>query len=616
MEEKEQKSIVQKILQGLEEYKAQHPDEEKVLAKKEADDKKATINSSKLPSTLSSQEKRSIQLIGESFSKGLSNNEKKIREGINLKKKLQASISFISAPIKFVPKVVSKIADGFGNFMKKVMLAAIAVGGLYVIFKDWFDSHFPNMISRIKNWIVETFQTVKTWIEKAWKLVSQWFDEASTEIKGFFNGDQSIAQKIGIMLADTLQSLVDGTIGAFIKWIEDFFKSEDEKSDEKTQQDYDKLKKKHEQIMLKSKQDWTAEDIRVIKEYNEENAKRSAAQKLVGNENKSGKTKELYDYVMDVAKRRFPDSSDPLGELLNGSYSDTSSNVGKLIMDKAKELGLEDSIYNESDASMWNWFGSETNEERMQSHAISAVAKMKKQFEQQSSQEEQFNREMEAVSNAKEKQLQDTKNKIEATANSKEFKERMQQFQIGNLLNEHIDNFVKESPFKSFVEKISSSVYQSIKSMIDSFASKANITVQNADKGEITVNSESKTTYTTNQTVNVTNDQKVMINVSTIEIGSLNESFKKLNDMEDRVNHSIIAQNNVLENLTNKLKETAERLKNKKSDQATNQNQILITQQDNQKQVAQMEFLTKNGIQTRVIQHFNLDAFGIDSASV
>lgn len=35
---------------------------------------------------------------------------------------------------------------------------------------------------------------------------------------------------------------------------------------------------------------------------------------------------------------------------------------------------------------------------------------------------------MEAVSNAKEKQLQDTKNKIEATANSKEFKERMQQF--------------------------------------------------------------------------------------------------------------------------------------------------------------------------------------------
>lgn len=152
--------------------------------------------------------------------------------------------------------------------------------------------------------------------------------------------------------------------------------------------------------------------------------------------------------------------------------------------------------------------------------------------------------------------------------------------------------------------------------MIDSFTSKANITVQNADKGEITVNSESKTTYTTNQTVNVTNDQKVMINVSTIEIGSLNESFKKLNDMEDRVNHSIIAQNNVLENLTNKLKETAERLKNKKSDQVTNQNQILITQQDNQKQVAQMEFLTKNGMQTRVIQHFSLDVFGIDSASV
>lgn len=182
------------------------------------------------------------------------------------------------------------------------------------------------------------------------------------------------------------------------------------------------------------------------------------------------------------------------------------------------------------------------------------------------------------------------------------------------MLNEHIDNFIKENPFKTFVEKISSSVYQSIKGMIDSFASKANVVVQNADKGEITVNSESKTTYTTNQTVNVTNDQKVMINVSTIEIGSLNESFKKLNDMEDRVNHSIIAQNNVLENLTNKLKETAERLKDRKTEQTTNQQQIAIAQQFDQKQVAQMEFLSKSGKEARAIQFFGLDSFGINAS--
>lgn len=86
---------------------------------------------------------------------------------------------------------------------------------------------------------------------------------------------------------------------------------------------------------------------------------------------------------MDVAKKRFPDSSDPLGELLNGSHSDVSSNLGKLIMDKARELGLEDSIYNESET---HWYNSDkTNQQIMQSHAVHAFAKMKQQFEQQNS---------------------------------------------------------------------------------------------------------------------------------------------------------------------------------------------------------------------------------------
>lgn len=161
----------------------------------------------KINPILSPDEKKRYRNIGNAFFEGAKNQIVDIFKQIEENKKK----SLFSRATAAVKEKVQAIKDTVEEHKTggKILLAIAAIGGIYVLFKDWFDKNMPEIWEKMKEAVVsfangavslaeeiskviannDIFQTIKNFILDTGKTIAKFFKEIGDTLTGLFSGN-------------------------------------------------------------------------------------------------------------------------------------------------------------------------------------------------------------------------------------------------------------------------------------------------------------------------------------------------------------------------------------------------------------------------------------------
>lgn len=236
-----------------------------------------STSDSKLPSTINAKERKTLQMVGQCFYKGIQKSYDAIQAAIVLKEKMVGAFKkVITFPIKSLSKTVNAVKST--NFWKMVLEVMVVLGLVYSLFKDWFDEKIPQLLDNVDGGAGFLSKTYAK-ISDAYNTFSDKLQELINDVNERINetGLKGAIKEISIQVLDTvLSDISKALLNVFGRMIgkDDF--------DVNHQWDTERAKKINEK-MSDNPYDVTDGDLMFLKEYYHDQALQSAAGYNLGN---------------------------------------------------------------------------------------------------------------------------------------------------------------------------------------------------------------------------------------------------------------------------------------------------------------------------------------------
>lgn len=510
------------------------------------DEKKSTINDAKLPTTLTAQEKRSFQQIGEAFAKGQERQFKRLQESIDVQKKMMGNVAGGDSSFSFFKKKEpKKEAPKKMNLLTKLMLLGTAVGAL---------AYFVKRISEANGFsLSELGDNIKHAAENQLIRINNMFNTVFGQVENKLqDGGKGMVDSLGSdEFRQSIGNIVNQTLKAAIRTIfpnaseESTTSAATASSEIMTQDDEDKTVLSNPDKLLeeaKMRAQFVAEGAEQDKLIQQIQQQEDYQRQLMGIDSETGRQESV---ALTAGQKDFLSNYDFPFDVSSMDAS-TIQGIGDSLDIIHQMLAQSDNIQGGASAQLKSLLDAIDSNKDMTDDVKSAIKQALASYGRGSLRlsTEKFNQYVREESEKfkKDAMLGDQLGRFEAgeALSAVEVDKSAIITSTISLIRE----FFGQDVLKNFTDKITNIVEKGFGTLVDVFTSAQ--LISSSVSSSMSTSDES---LTQKQTITYDKDGKVNISISLISLPQLNALLDSIENKEQEVIAELEKQDNVLSNL-------------------------------------------------------------------